>query len=248
MAIATSITMIASLVSCSSAPTEKAPPPEFHFTSIALVSPQEFVDASRPKTRGQMAQEGATAGLLGGTLGGAAAGAIACGPFLYGVCVAALAGAGMIAGSATGALYGFSGFPRKVAVQLEQRVESLSSEYDLQSLLVNNIRERVPADMLVEPAIADVQAVLVIENVELVKGGDNCHVVSTVKATYEGAKSRRVPEHGTSLFKGTSGKFDLELLLDKESDSLKQAIEQSLVEVADQVVAALNHRWEPKSG
>lgn len=242
---ATAIAVAASLVACASAPADKAPSTDFRYSSIALVSPQEIIDATQPRTRGQEAQKGAGTGLVSGTLGGAAVGAIACGPFLYGLCVTGLAWAGMVAGGATGALYGFTGFPKDVAHKLERRVEALSSQYDLQSLLVTHIRQQVPPAMLAEPDIAEVQAVLVIENVEFIKKGRTAHLVSTVRATFESTESRRVPEHGTRVFKGTSNEFEVDDLLDEASDSLRQAMRQGLLEVADQVVAVMHLRWEP---
>jgi hypothetical protein len=236
-----------SLAACSSAPAEPEPSPEFRFASIALVSPQEVVDASKPTTRGQKASQGASTGIVSGTLGGAAVGALACGPFLYGLCVTAMMGAGMLAGGATGALYGFTGFPKDTAEQLERRVERLSKEHDLQTLLVTHIRQQVPAAMLAEPSSAEVQAVLVIENVEFVKKGRSAHLISTVRTTYESTESRRVPAHGTRVFSGQSDEVELDALLDEDSDSLRLAVRQSLLAIADQIVAAMDNRWEPKS-
>ena len=242
---ALAIATITSLLACSTAPPERAPSAEFRYRSIALVSPQDVLDATRPKTTSQKAQEGAGKGAIGGTLGGAALGAVACGPFLYGLCVSVLAGTGFLAGGATGMLYGFTGFSREVAKTLEQRVELLSSDHDLQSLLVDHIRQQVAPEMLAAPEVADVQAVLIIENIEFIKKGDKAFLLATVKASYQSTESRRVPEHGTRVFTGQSDKVEIGKLLDKDSDALRQAMRQSLLAVADQVVAAMNYRWEP---
>ena len=238
------ITLITSLVSCGSS----SPKPErvVYFSSIALVSPQDVLDATQPKTRGDRAQEGAGRGLVAGTAGGAAVGAIACGPFLYGLCVVALASAGMLAGTATGVLYGFTGFPQDVARKLERRVEALSREHDLQSALVDHIRLQVDPEMLVEPETAEIQAVLTIENVEFVKEKGRVQLVSTVRATFESTESRRVPEHGSRVFKGDSEEFELNDWLNNDSGDLREAINQSLLNAADKVAAVLNARWKPR--
>ena len=237
------ITLIASLVSCGSSSLK--PERVVYFSSIALVSPQDVLDATQPKTRGDRAQEGAGKGLVAGTAGGAAVGALACGPFLYGLCLTAAAAAGMLAGGATGALYGFTGFPEDVARKLERSVEALSRQHDLQSALVDHIRLQVAPEMLAEPETAEIQAVLTIENVEFVKEEGRVHLVSTVRATFESTKSRRVPEHGSRVFKGDSGEFELNDLLNTDSGDLRESIRQSLLDAADKVVAVLNARWKP---
>jgi hypothetical protein len=237
------IALITSLASCASSALK--PELEVYFTSIALVSPQDVLDATQPRTRGDKAQEGAGKGLAAGTVGGAAVGALACGPFLYGLCVTALMGAGMLAGGATGALYGFSGFPKDVARKLEHNVEALSRQQDLQSSLVDHIRQQVPSEMLTEPETAEIQAVLVIENVEFIKAKGKVHLVSTVQVTFESTESRRVPQYGSRVFKGQSRDFELNNWLDTSSGDLEEAIRQSLLEVAGKIVTVLNDRWDP---
>jgi len=237
------ITMVFTLASCNS-PKPRSEP-EVHFTSIALVSPKQVLDASQPDSRGDRAQEGAVKGLGAGVAGGAAVGAIACGPFLYGLCVVALASAGMLAGTATGALYGFTGFPKDVAEKLEQNVETLSREKDLQSALVGHIRQQVPPEMLAEPEIAEIQAVLVIENVEFIKEKDNVHLVSTVRVTFESTESRRVSEYGYRIFRGRSSEFKWKKWLDASSGDLEEAIRDSLLAVSGKIVTVMNDRWRP---
>lgn len=237
------ITMVVTLASCSS-PKPRSEP-EVHFTSIALVSPKEVLDASQPKSRGDRAQEGAVKGLGTGVTGGAAVGAIACGPFLYAVCVVGFASAGMLAGTATGALYGFTGFPKDVAKKLERNVETLSREHDLQSALVGHIRQQVPPEMLAEPEIAEIQAVLTIENVEFIKEKDKVHLVSTVRVTFESTESRRVPEYGYRIFWGRSSEFEWKKWIDASSDDLEEAIRESLLAVSGKIVTVMNDRWRP---
>jgi hypothetical protein len=237
------VTISVTLVSCASSPAE--PEPEVHFRTIALVSPKEVIDASKPKTRGERAGEGAGKGSVAGTLGGAAVGALACGPFLYGLCVTAAASAGLITGGATGALYGFTGFPKDAAKKLERNVEALSKKHDLQSALVDHIKQQVPSAMLVEPEVAEIQAVLIIENVEFVKKSGKVHLESTVRATFESTESRRVPEQGSRVFKGKSSEFLLEDWLSSDSGDLEEAIRQSLLSISGKIVSVLNDRWRP---
>ena len=240
------ITMVVTLASCSS-PKPRSEP-EVHFASIALVSPKEVLDASQPQSRGDRAQEGVAKGGATGVVGGAAVGAIACGPFLYALCVMAAASAGVLAGTATGALYGFTGFPKDIAKNLERNVETLSREHDLQSALVGHIRQQVPPEMLAEPEIAEIQAVLTIENVEFIKEKDKVHLVSTVRVTFESTESRRVPEYGYRIFRGRSSEFEWNNWLDTDSSDLREAIKQSLLEVANKIVTVLNARWDSTAG
>ena len=239
------VAMTVTLASCGTSP--PGPETEVHFISIALVSPKEVIDASKPQTRGARAQEGAGKGLAAGTAGGAAVGAIACGPFLYGLCVMALASAGMLAGTATGAMYGFTGFPKEDAKKLERKLEALSREHDLQSALVEHIRQQVPAEMLAEPEQAEFQAVLTIENVEFIKEKGKVNLVSTIRVTFERTESRRVPEYGSRVFIGGSSEFKLENLLDNQSGDLESAIRESLLAVSRKIVTVLNDRWDPKA-
>lgn len=237
------ISMIVMLGSCSSS--QPQPEPEIHFATIALISVREVLDATQPQTRGDRAQEGVGKGGVAGTAGGAVVGAIACGPFLYGLCLVAAASAGLLAGSVSGALYGFTGFPKNVAKKLERNIEALSREHDLQSALVDHIRQQVAPEMLAEPGAAEIQAVLTIENLNFFKEGDTVHLVSTVRASFESTESRRVPQYGSRVFKGKSGEFELKNWLDSSSGDLEEAVRQSLLDVSGKIVSVLDDRWKP---
>ena len=232
------ISMIVMLGSCSSS--QPQPEPEVHFANIALISVREALDATQPQTRGDRTQEGVEKGGVAGAAGGVAVGAIACGPF-YSLCMMA----GLLAGSATGALYGFTGFPKNVAIELERNVEALSREHDLQSELVYHIRQQVAPEMLAEPDAAEIQAVLIIENLNFVTEGGKVHLVSTVRASFESTEPRRVPQYGSRVFKGQSGEFELKNWLDTSSGDLEEAVRQSLLDVSGKIVTVLNDRWKP---
>jgi len=237
--------MVVVLMSCSAQ--QPQPEADVYFATIALVSPREVLDAVQPETRGDRAQEGLGKGLVIGTAGGAVVGALACGPFLYGLCLTAAASAGMLAGGTGGALYGFTGMPAKSAKALERNVETLSRERDLQSKLVEYIRQQVAPAMLAEPDSAEIQAVLTIENLDFVTRGNEVQLESTVKVSFESSEFRRVPQYGIRVFKGKSGEFDLKHLLDADSGELEEAVRQSLQVVAEKIVKALNDHWRTAS-
>lgn len=237
------VTFVLSTTACSS----PAPKQEFsrNFRSIALVSPRAVMDVVEIETRGKRAQEGAGKGLAAGTIGGAAIGALACGPFLYGLCVTALMSGGMLAGGATGALYGLSGFPKDDARELEKQVEILSHKHDFSSTLVENISQQLPPEMIVKPESAEIQAVLYIENFEFRKVSDGAQLVTTIGASFESTESRRVPQYGTRNFVGKSGIYELDDWLDTDSGKLEQAVRESVLATSAEIARLLNDKWEP---
>ena len=237
------LVLVLSTTACSS----QAPKKEFDrtFKNIALVSPRTVMDVVEIETRGERAQEGAGKGLAAGTIGGAAIGAIACGPFLYGLCVTALMSGGMLAGSATGVLYGLSGFPKDDARELEKQVEILSSKHDFSSTMVENISQQLPPEMIVDPEYAEIQAVLFIENMEFKKVSGGAQLLTTIRASFESTESRRVPQYGSRNFTGESSTYEVDEWLDIDSGQLEQAIRESLSTASEEIVELLNARWEP---
>ncbi len=235
--------LIVSTTACSSPPPKK----EFerNFKSIALVSPRTVMDVVEIETRGERAQEGAGKGFAAGTIGGAAIGAIACGPFLYGLCVTALMSGGMLAGSATGVLYGLSGFPKDDARELEKQVEILSSKHDFSSALVETISQRLPAEMIADPESAEIQAVLYIENIEFRKVSGGAQLLTTIGASFESTESRRVPQYGSRNFTGESSTYDVDEWLETDQGKLELAIRESLSSASVEIVELLNDRWVP---
>ncbi len=238
-----SLILAIALTSCSAPPPPQKSLGDRRFTSVALISPADILSVTAGDTRADRVKEGVGVGAASGSLGGMLVGAAACGPYLYGLCVMGLGAAGLLAGGAGGAIYGYTGISGSKAEGLAQRVSDIHSDRDLQTWLVDSVLQRLPPEMLAEPAAAEVQVVLTIEKIEFNKLEGKVHVETTVMAAFESTESRRVPEYGSRLFTGQSGGFRLEELLDQDSSSMKSAVDQSMLPTIDEIVEVLNARW-----
>jgi len=233
-------------LTCCAAP----PPPRKElgsqtFTSIALISPADIIIVTSGDTRSDKLKEGIGTGAATGSLGGMLVGAAACGPYLYGLCVIGLGAAGFIAGGTGGAIYGFSGVSGSAADGLQKKVEDLDREKDLQAQLVTHVKALLPDEMLTEPEVAEIQAILVIENVKFHKMKDEVYLEVLVRLTFATNESRRVPELGSRIFTARSLPADIDDWLDEGSNKLELAIEGSLYEITGIIASTLTEHWLP---
>jgi hypothetical protein len=153
--------------------------------------------------------------------------------------------AGSLAGGAAGAFYGFTGFSRDAAQELEKQMFDLNRAKDLQAEIVFELRERVPTEMLSKPELADMQAILAIENIEFVRQKDVVYIETFVRLTFSTNESRRRPETGSAVFHGRSHQDNLNAWLNADSDDLAVAVNESFVEVAEKIAIVLKEHWRP---
>ena len=234
-----------SLAACTTHNPQKSALPDRIFSSIALVSPRDIIEINTPDTKTERATEGAITGSAGAGLGGVLIGSAACGPYLYGLCVIGLGTAGLLAGGASGALYGFSGISSDVAEKLEQRMVILRQQRDVHSELVDMVISRVPEGMLAAPESAEVQAILTFEKVEFSKEQDQLSLKTQLRVTFAATKSRRKPEFGSRMFYCLSSPEELDAWLDNKSNTLDTAVDQCLALLAEEIEIVLRNHWAP---
>lgn len=232
-----------SLFACATPKVEKDELPDRTFSSIVLISPKDIIEINTPETRSDRVAEGAIAGSAGTGLAATLIGAAACGPYLYGLCVVGMGTAGLLAGGATGALYGFSGLPADVVKKLEQRMVELNQQRDLQSELVNKVTSRVPAAMLAQPDAAEVQAILTIEKIDFSHKKGQALLKTQVRLTFAATESQRKPEFGSRLFYSRSEQEDLDAWLEPDSSALNRALNECLASVAEEIETVLREHW-----
>jgi uncharacterized membrane protein len=226
------------------------PPPEKElanqkFSSIALISPADILSVTTADPRSDKLKQGVGTGVTSGSLGGMLVGAAACGPYLYGLCVIGIGAAGFIAGGASGAIYGFSGLSDSSARELEGRIEDINLENDLQTQLVEHVKELVPNEVLSEPALAEIQAIVAIEKIQFLKSAGEVHLEILVRLTFATRESRRVPELGSRDFTAHSKGDDIDHWLEAESSKLESVVAGILDEIARNMAEALVSHWSP---
>jgi hypothetical protein len=234
-----------SLVACTTTSIQRSQLPQRTFSSIALISPKDIIEINTPDTKADRAAGGAITGSAGAGLGGILIGSAACGPYLYGLCVIGLGTMGLLAGGASGALYGFSGISSDDAEKLEQRMVILSQQRDVHSELVSMVISLAPEAMLAAPESAEVQAILTIEKVEFAREQDQLSLNTHLRLTFAATESRRKPEFGSRMFYCLSSPNELGSWLDTKSDTLDIAVNQCLAKFANEIQIVLRDHWTP---
>jgi uncharacterized membrane protein len=239
------LTIVLVLTGCTTPPPPQKNLGKQTFSSIALMSPADILNVTTADPRSEKLAEGVGTGAASGSLGGMLVGAAACGPYLYGLCVIGLGTAGFIAGGTSGAIYGFSGISDSSAKELERRIESFNDENDLQAQLVTNVTGLVPNEVLSEPGLAEIQAIVTIENIQFLKSDGEVHIEILVRLTFGTRESRRVPELGSRTFIGSSKADDIDYWLESGSGEIESVIVRTLDEIAKKIAAALVEHWSP---
>ena len=159
------------ICSCATSPDYKPIGSELTFTRIAIVTPDDIVSTAIKgnETKSEKTGKGAAYGATGGVLGGAMVGAIACGPYLYGICVIGMSAAGMVAGGAGGALYGFTGISEEDSLFIMEEMAYLRQERNFQSELAKGVNNKLPNEVVSTPGIADAQAITTVDSIEFVE-------------------------------------------------------------------------------
>lgn len=162
--------------SCASNPAYNRGEVNLQFSTVAIVTPEDIVAVEAVESNFSTPGKGANYGSAGGTIGGAMAGALACGPYLYGICVLGLSTVGMIAGGIGGALYGFSGVSEEDSLYIIEEMAYLRQHRDFQNELAAGVASKLPAGLVSTPLIADAQAITTINSIGFVQKKDTVYL------------------------------------------------------------------------
>lgn len=139
--------VVALLPACVSEPEKPRLQPR-RFATIAIVSPVEFTKYISPESKTDKAMQGASAGSGTAGLRAMAVGALACGPFLYALCVSGAGLAAMAVGGLGGLMYGVTGISEEDLHVLDRKLHALEATGGQQNQLTDMLRERLPKQML----------------------------------------------------------------------------------------------------
>lgn len=213
------------------------------FTTLAIVSPHEFVDYITPETKGDKAIEGAGAGVGSGGLGAMAVGALACGPFLYGLCVAGLGLAGMAVGGVGGLAYGITGISADDVEILDRKLHLLSASGNLQTILAERLRENLPPEMLASVEQAEVQALVNISKIEMRHSDDDLYLKVTARFEYARDDSLE-PQGGYREFEGRSSRHPLSYWTSADEAMMQAALVECREKITSTISRLLNEHWQ----
>lgn len=159
--------------SCTIDPVYKQNKAKLQFSTIAIVTPEDIVAIAvdGAESKSTRLGTGVGYGMAGGIVGGASVGALACGPYLYGICVIGMGMVGMIAGGTGGALYGFTGISEDDSLFIMEEMAHLSQKRDFQRELAIGVKSRLPDELVTTPEMADAQAITSVNSIEFVEQG-----------------------------------------------------------------------------
>lgn len=212
------------------------------FTTLAIVSPGEFVDYITPETKGDKAMEGAEAGFSSGGLGAMAAGALACGPFLYGLCVVGLGLAGMAVGGVGGLAYGITGISADDVEILDRKLHELSAIENLQTNLAENLRGKLPPKMLAPLDAAEVQALVTVSKIEMRHSDDDLYLKVTARFEYARDASYD-PQGGYREIEGRSSRHALSYWKRADEAMMQAAWVECREKITSKMSQLLNEHW-----
>lgn len=213
------------------------------FKSLAIVSPQEFVNYITPETQGNKAVEGAEVGASSAGFGAMAVGALACGPFLYGLCIAGLGLAGMAVGGVGGLAYGFTGISADDVEILDRKLHKLSTSGDIQNILVENLREKLAPEMLAPVEEAEVQALVNISKIEMRHSDKDLYLKVTARFEYARDESTE-PQGGYRKIEGRSSRHRLDYWLEADEPMMQAALAECREKIASTMSQLLHEHWE----
>jgi len=224
----------------------EAPKPRLQprsFTSLAIVSPHEFVDYITPETKGDKAVEGAGAGAGSAGLGAMAVGALACGPFLYGLCVAGLGLAGMAVGGVGGLAYGLTGISADDVEILDRKLHELGASGNIQTNLADTLRRKLPPEMLAPVEEAEVQALVSISKIEMRHSDDDLYLKVTARFEYARDSSRE-PQGGYREIEGRSSRHPLSYWVEADEVMMQAALIECREKITSTMSRLLHEHWE----
>ena len=212
------------------------------FASVAIVSPYEFVDYISPETKGEKAAQGAGTGAGSLGVGGMVAGALVCGPFLYGLCLAGLGLAGLVVGGTGGLIYGVTGISGKDVETLDRKMHELGAGEDLQTMLADSLRAKLPEQMLAPLEEAEVQALVSVSKIEMRHSDDELYLKVTARFEYT-RRSSQEPQGGHREFEGRSVRYPLDHWLSDDQSAMQAAWGECREKIVLEMARLLNEHW-----
>lgn len=235
------VSLAISVTGCVNEPSKPELKPS-SFETVAIVSPYEFIDYITPETKGKKAVEGAGRGAGSVGLGAIAAGALACGPFLYGLCVAGAGLAGMVVGGTGGLIYGVTGISGEDVKTLDRKLHELGAASDLQTMLTDSLRGKLPEDMLAPVEDAEVQALVSISKIEMRHRDDGLYLKVTARFEYA-RKVSQEPQGGHREIEGGSSRHPLDYWLTADEAAMQAAMTECREKIATEMALLLNAHW-----
>jgi hypothetical protein len=147
------------LFACTSAPKKQDFAEIPNFQSVAIVDTEEIPAVEYLKGAGEKSIEGMQVGSTTGMASGMVAGALLCGvtgPFA-GICITGLGSVGLLVGGAGGLMVGFGGVSDNHADRIRETLFFIDQKHDFQRELKLDLLQRVPEEIVVAPAEADIK-------------------------------------------------------------------------------------------
>lgn len=232
------------LLSCASQAPSPAQAPQFK--SIAFVTSKDLPELTRPESESEVVERHVYAGAAAGTVGGAAVGAVACGPVLYGVCIAIMSWYGLVAGSVGGAalgLYDHSGLSYTDSAYVELVLAGIDDRRDFHSDLRKQVILRIPAETIVAPQDADIQIVVRVNQISFIE--IEKELISTEMYAAMILARAQEPEEQTyrEVFAAKAPAKDIDDLIAGDGQLLESAIDECLSEIAKLMSNRLDRLW-----
>ena len=220
----------------------KAPP----FKSIAFVTSQDLPELARFESETEVVDRHIKAGAAAGTLGGVAVGAAACGPVLYGVCVAIMSWYGLVAGSIGGAalgLYNYSGLSDTDTAYIELVLSGIDDRRDFHSDLRKQVELRVSTETIADPQDADIQIVVWVNQISFIEVEKELISTEMYGAMILARTQEPNAQPYKEFFTAKASVKDIDDLIAGDGQLLESAIDECLSEMAELMSHRLEREW-----
>jgi hypothetical protein len=219
---------------------------KLQFSTVAIVTPEDIVAIEAVESNFSTPVRGAAHGSAGGTIGGAMVGALACGPYLYGICVMGMGYAGMIVGGVGGALYGFSGVSEEDSLYIMEEMAHLNQHRDFQHELAAGVASKLPDGLVSTPLIADAQAITTINSIEFVQKKDTVYMEVTATVTIATQELEGESLEAKHELQVESKKADIDDWLRTGSRELEDSVNECLDELISDMTSVILEYHTPR--
>ena len=219
------------------------------FSTVAIVTPEDIVAVTAVESNFSTPVKGAGYGSAGGSIGGAIVGAIACGPYLYGLCVLGMSTVGGVAGGVGGAVYGFTGVSEEDSLYIIEEIEHIKQHRDFQNELATGVASKLPDGLVSTPLIADAQAITTINSIEFVQKKDTVYMEVNATVTIATQEIEGESLEAKHELQVESKEADIDDWLRTGSRELEDSVNECLDELISGMTSViLQHRSPRVSG
>ena len=176
------------------------------------------------------------------------AGALACGPYLYGICVMAMGYAGMIVGGVGGALYGFSGVSEEDSLYIIEEMAHINQHRDFQQELAAGVASKLPDGLVSTPLIADAQAITTINSIEFVQKKDTVYMEVNATVTIATREIKGESLEAKHKLQVESKEADIDDWLRAGSRELEDSVNECLDELISGMTSVILEHRSPQVG